>query len=149
MRPPVQAVAFAAVLLARLAMGASTATLSATPAAAALQLGGTGRALTQIVKVADLTISTDSPGGCAVTVSTRALTNRDGETPIALEVLAVLDGAPAPIAADFSASSAGTHTFRIRSAGMQLFDIYIRFSSRRQQDPGTYSSSLIIHATDF
>lgn len=147
-RPPSLVVALGAMLFAGAAVGAPTTTSQVTPYAGALNLGGTGSASTHIVKVADVTITTQNAGGCSVTISPEDLRKADGETPISLQLLVVSDGAAAPAHTDFTTAAGAPFTFSISSAGTHERDLYIRYSPRSHQDPGTYTSSLTVVATD-
>jgi len=130
------------------ALAVTSLTTSATSNADRLALDGTGSSSEHIVKVADLAITTDSPNGYTLSVSSGDLSNADGQTPIAFQVTTVSDGAPAPGSAEFTAPSGSNYTMSTSSAGQADQDLYIRYTPAALQDPGLYSASIALVVSD-
>jgi hypothetical protein len=113
-----------------------------------LSLDGTGSSKEHIVKAADLAITTDSPNGYTLTVSSGDLNNPEQHTPIAFQVTTVMDGAAAPGAAEFTTPSGSIYSVSTESAGQADRDLYIKYSPAGLQDPGRYTASLSLVVTD-
>jgi hypothetical protein len=112
-----------------------------------LELDGTRNPSTSIVKIADIHISTDNPQGCTVTISSGSL-SKPGGTSIPFQIIDVADGAETPSAGSFTAASGSNHTFNLSTAGTGDRDIYIRYTPATLQDPGRYSASITVTASD-
>jgi len=123
-------------------------TTTATSIASNLVLDGIGNASEHIVKVADLTISTDNPNGHTLTVSSGNLTKADGITPITFQVTTVADGAPAPTSGEFITPSGSNYTASTSTAGQADKDLYIKYTPVVLQDPGSYSAAISLIVTD-
>lgn len=139
-------------LLIALAVPSSAAALSSvavtsTFSAPALVLDGEGTSDTRIVKVGDLSLSTDSAAGLTVTLSSGDLAKIDGE-PIVFQVTTVADGAAAPAAASFTVPSGSLYAYVTFAAGSEERDVYIKYSTRTIQDPGTYDAQIAASVTD-
>lgn len=130
------------------ALAVTSLTTSATSNADKLALDGTGSSSEHIVKVADLAITTDSPNGYTLSVSSGNLSNADGQTPIALQVTTVTDGAPAPGSAEFTTPSGSNYSVSTASAGQADQDLYIKYTPAALQDPGLYSASIALLVSD-
>jgi len=121
---------------------------TATSIASNLTLDDTGSTIEHIVKVADLTISTQNTNGYTLTVSSGNLSKADGQTPIAFQVITVADGAAAPSSADFTISSGSNYTVSTSTAGQADKDLYIKYRPAALQDPGAYSAPISLSVTD-
>jgi hypothetical protein len=115
--------------------------------AATLDLDGQGTASTHIVKVANITVSTDNPDGLTLVISSGSL-SKSGGTDIPFQVTTVEDGSGPASAGDFTSSSGSNYSFNTSTAGTHDRDLYIRYSSAELQDPGHYSSSITITVLD-
>jgi len=138
-------------LAAALALGApapalATSSLTAQPSGGATTLGldGEGTARMHIVKVAELSLSTDANAGLTVSVASGSLT-KDGGTPVAFQVALVDRDAIPPSSSAFSAMSGALVTF---AAGTVAKDLYIKYTPALLQDPGAYAASIDIHVAD-
>ncbi len=103
-----------------------------------LILDGEGQATTHIVKVATITLSTDSNKGFTVTISSGNLTKASLETPISYQVISVISGDNPPSSGGFTVASGNNYTFATNQAGSQNRDLYILYTPANLQDPGTY-----------
>jgi hypothetical protein len=125
----------------------ATSSITATGSVTNLTLDGGGSSTTHIVKVADLTMSTDGGLGFAVSISSGTLT-KPGGAPIAFKVALVDDGAAPPASTAFTTPSGMSITFATTTAGSVLKDLYILYQSANVQDPGDYSASIVCDITD-
>lgn len=119
-------------------------TSTATSIASNLILDGRGSASTHIVKVADITLSTDNSTGLSLFVSAGDITKFGGSS-ITYEVITVADGAAPPVASDFSS---GNYTVSTSTSGTVNKDVYIRYTPAALQDPGNYSGAISLLVTD-
>ena len=131
----------------RSAIANPSLTTSATDMAATLDLDGQGTASVHIVKVANITVSTDNPDGLRLVISSGSL-SKSGGTDIPFQVTTVEDGSGPASAGDFTSSSGSNYSFNTSTAGTHDRDLYIRYSSAELQDPGHYSSSITITVLD-
>jgi hypothetical protein len=129
------------------AHAAPTVSVQATAAASSLDLDGEGSAQTHIVKVAEVALASDAAQGFTVFVSADRLSVAGG-TPIALQVVLVPDGAPAPSSADFTTPSGSTYTFATATAGGVSMDLYIAYTPATLQDPGAYAAFIDLGVVD-
>lgn len=123
--------------------GTVTSTLAvsatATTGAGTLDLAG---ATERIIKVADITMSTNNEQGLSITTSDGNLT-KTGGTSIAYLTTTVADNAVAPATTAFNATLPGMTT-----AGTLSEDLYIKYTPAALQDPGTYAGVITITVTD-
>lgn len=106
----------------------------------------------RIVKVADLTISTNNQEGYTLTASAYGdLTKTTGGTAsISYQVLATADGT-VPVAADFTTATGATYTYGTNAANDVATgerDLSILFTPAALQDPGTYTGSITLNVAD-
>ena len=123
--------------------------LTTTPAAGvtSLPLDGEGTAMTRIIKIADLALSTDNALGFTVHVSSGAIA-KTGGTDINFQVVTVPNEAAAPQAGDFSVPSGSNYTYATSAAGSNDRDLYILYTPATLQDPGNYSSTINVWVVD-
>jgi hypothetical protein len=148
--PSLSIVRFAALLTlmhATLANAQPTLTASATTGASDLTMDGAGSSSLHIVKVADLSLSTNDADGFILSVSSGNLT-RTGGTSVPFQVSIVAHGSTAPTAGDFTVASGGTLPHMTSSAGAIEVDLYIKYQSANLQDPGPYSASISLSILD-
>jgi len=115
--------------------------------ATSLDLNGRGNSSTHIVKVADIYLSTNKPQGFTVTISSSSL-SKPGGTSIPFQITTVADGAGTPSAGSFTTPSGQNYTFSTSVAGTADRGVYIRYLPAALQDPGSYSASITITASD-
>lgn len=124
------------------------ATVTATATGTPLDLDGEGgNPGTHIVKVADVTFSTTNSAGCTLTVSSGELT-KSGGLSIAYNVVTVADSAAAPTSGDFTVPSGSDLTYSIASATSSDRDLYVKYTTRTLQDPGTYNETITLSVAD-
>lgn len=151
MRSPVQIVSVAlAGLLAGSAVADAGTTLTtwATAGSTSLVMDGMGSASVHIVKIAEVTVSTDAVAGITLFVSSGSLSKGDGRTSIPFQLVLVEHDASAPSSAAFTTPSGSTFTFATNAAGPLAKDIYIKYLPASLQDPGSYSASVELAVTD-
>lgn len=129
-------------------LGASSLQTVATPQAPSLALDGEGSAMARIVKVATLSITSDAGLGFSLTVTSGALGNAEGQTPISFQVVTVPAQAAAPSPADFTSPSGAVYVFSTSAPGSVDRELYIRYQAAALQDPGAYAASLEVTVTD-
>lgn len=112
-----------------------------------LTMDGAGSSNTRIVKVADLSLSTDASQGFTLSVTSGSLTKAGGN-PIPFQVALVADEGAPPSAAAFTVPSGSTLFFSTSDAGSTQKDLYIKYRSADLQDPGTYSASIDLSIAD-
>ncbi|MBT3219615.1 MAG: hypothetical protein HN348_11035 [Proteobacteria bacterium] len=134
-------------LACHVAMAAPSVTAEVTVGAGSLDLDGEGSSGTYIVKVADVTFSTDNPVGCTLTVTSGGITKTGGQD-IAYQVTSVEDGAPAPSSGDFTVPSGNEYTYSIESPDTSYRDIYVKYKTQVSQDPGTYNETVYFSVAD-
>ena len=125
----------------------ATSSITATGSVTNLALDGGGSSTSHIVKVADLTMSTDAGLGFTVLISSGSLT-KPGGAPIPFKVALVDDGAAPPPSNAFTTASGMSITFATATSGSVLKDLYILYLSANVQDPGDYSASIVCDITD-
>lgn len=129
----------------------SSVTPTATPAAAALVLGGTGSAQTDVfIKVADLALFTNQASGVTLTATggsgAQLINSSNNATPVDYVVLITADQATEVNAASFGGAT-GTDSDAVTdfdSSGNSARDLYIMYSTDALLDPGTYSGSITV-----
>ncbi|MBE9029818.1 hypothetical protein IQ266_08765 [filamentous cyanobacterium LEGE 11480] len=121
-------------------------TASAAPGATALPLGDSGGSPV-IQKAADVQVSTVDPNGLTLSILPGSLTKTDG-APIALQFLAVANGAAIPNASAFVTDSSSTYTFATSGAGTDNLDLYIKYTPAALQDPGNYNLTIQLSVAD-
>jgi hypothetical protein len=131
-----------------LAFAERSVTVAAGSAAGDLPMDGEGTASTHVVKIADLTLSTDAANGLTVFITSGNLTNAGGHTPVAFQVLLVSDGASAPPSSSFTTASGTSYTLPTSTAGTVEKDLYIKYHPASLQDPGMYSAQVDISVVD-
>ncbi|MBX5483099.1 MAG: hypothetical protein IRZ16_14840 [Myxococcaceae bacterium] len=128
---------------------ASTANVTAvaTSSAGALDMGGEGVDIgQQIVKVADVTMSTNNATGLTLTVTSGDLSN--GTDSVAYQVTTVADEAAAPVGADFTVPSGTDYTYSNSTSGSEDRDLYIAYTPPILLDPGTYTGTITLTVAD-
>lgn len=124
-----------------------TLTTSPTSDANNLNLDGEGSAKTYIVKIADVSFSTDSVNGLTLEVTSDAITKLSG-TDIDFQVVTVADNASKPSQGDFTVPSGSTYTYTTSVAGSENRDLYILYTPATLQDPGNYAGIITVSVTD-
>lgn len=122
-------------------------TTTPTSDAGNLLLDGQGTATTQVVKVATLTLSTDSPNGYTVFVSSGNVAKLDA-TSIPFQVTIVDAGSSSPGEGAFTVASGNNYTLSTSQANTANKDLYIRYTPAALQDPGSYSASILLTIVD-
>lgn len=100
----------------------------------------------QVVKVADLTVSTNNATGLTLTVSSGNMVKGDGNTPIPYQVTTVADEAQQPTS--FAVASGTPYTVTTSAAGVVPLDLYVAYTPAENQDPGAYSATINLSVTD-
>jgi hypothetical protein len=118
-------------------------TSMATGTASGLDLSGGQK----IVKVSDLTISTNNEQGVTLTASSGDLT-KTGGTSISYQVTSVDDGDPAPDATAFTINSGSAYTVGNSASGSFNRDLYIMYTPLALQDPGHYDATINLSVAD-
>lgn len=129
------------------AIGLPSLSTSATMISTDLDLDGEGSASTHIVKIADITLSTDNASGLTLSVTSGSLTKVNG-TDIDFQVTTVQDDAAPPTAGDFTVASGNIYTYATVAAGAENRDVYIRYTPKELQDPGNYSAAVQLSVAD-
>jgi hypothetical protein len=124
----------------------STVSVDATDTAEASTLDLT-TASEQIVKVADIAMTTNNSTGLTLTASSGNLSNPDAET-IAFAVTSVTDAAAAPASGAFTVPSGTNYTVANAEAGSFDEDLYIAYTPASLQDPGVYSGTISLTIAD-
>ncbi|HEY9627568.1 MAG TPA: hypothetical protein V6C84_09725 [Coleofasciculaceae cyanobacterium] len=133
--------------IAQPAIGLSTLNTTPTAIATSLDLDGEGSATTHIVKVSDITVSTDNSNGLTLTLTSNRLNKVDGAD-IDFQVTTVENDAIAPSGAAFTVASGDSYTYVTEAAGTESRDLYIRYTPNALQDPGHYSASIQASVVD-
>lgn len=126
---------------------ASTLTMEATDTLGAASLDLTTNS-EQIVKVADIAMSTNNSSGLTLTATSGNLAKGDAQTPIAFKVTTVDDAAAAPASGAFTVASGTNYTAVGSAAGDFPKDLYIAYTPAALQDPGTYSATISLTVSD-
>ena len=128
--------------------GASSS-VTTTPSAGAtdLTLDGEGTSSTHIIKVADLSLWTDSSAGFTVNVTSGVL-SKSGGTSVPFKVALVADGAATPGAGAFTVPSGMTLSFSSFVPGAVEKDLYIMYTPAALQDPGPYAATIDVDIVD-
>ncbi|MEH1917838.1 hypothetical protein [Nostoc sp.] len=129
---------------------ATQATIEATDTAGAtaLNLGGEGTIVTDaVVKVADLTMSTNNASGLKISLVGGTLigTLTGIGTPITYQVAVATNG-QTPATGDYSANISGLSVSN--SPAEVEKDLYIRYSAPAINDPDTYEGSILLTVAD-
>lgn len=123
---------------------AASVTAVDTTEAAALNLGGMGTAIgEQIVKVADVALSTNNTTGLTLTITWGSLTN--GTVSIPFTATTVADAAAAPTASTGFGTTGMTYS---NAALTDARDLYIAYTPGANQDPGTYTATMTLTVAD-
>jgi hypothetical protein len=130
-----------------IAWASPTVASTPTAGAAALDLDGEGSSAIHITQVADVTFSTANASGCTLTVSSGNIV-KTGGLDITYKVTSVASAAAPPTAGDFTIPSGNNYTFSIATATSSDRDIYVMYTSRTVQDPGTYNESILLTVAD-
>jgi len=101
----------------------------------------------QIVKVADISMSTNNEQGLTLTATSGNMT-KSGGSAIAYQVTSVADAATAPLAAGFTVASGENYTVGTSVAGSAAVDLYIKYAPAANQDPGAYSGEITLTVSD-
>jgi hypothetical protein len=149
MRAAAPSMLFAAALLVvpSQVLAAPSVVAQSTAGATNLGLDGRGSASTHIVKVADLSLSTDAADGFTLSITSGSLTKAGG-APVAFQVALVDDNAAAPSASAFTTASGGSYMFATVAAAVIAKDLYIKYTPAPLQDPGAYAASIDIDIVD-
>jgi hypothetical protein len=149
-RARVQLTGLAALLLgaAAPASAGSAVTAQSSAGTSSLELDGRGTASTHIVKIAELSLSSDASVGLTLTITSGSLAKADGSTPVTFQVVLVNRAAQAPASAAFTTASGTPYLFSTHSAGTVEKDIYIKYAPAARQDPGSYSASVDLDVMD-
>ena len=105
----------------------------------------------QIVKVSDLTMTTNNEQGLKLTATgdDSGRLTKSGGTAIPFRVVSVDDEATAPASGAFSAAPGVPITVSASSiAGEVLRDLYIMYTPATLQDPGDYAGSITLLVED-
>jgi hypothetical protein len=131
-------------------LAAASPSVVVTPASDAdtLVLDGMGSSSIHIVKIAELTLSTDASNGFTVWISSGSLTKADGRSPISFKVVLTPPGSGAPSASSFTTSSGSTYQMSTTAAGSVARDLCIAYTPAPLQDPGDYAAAVDISITD-
>lgn len=129
-------------------LAAPSVSVQASASAIGLALDGLGSASTHIVKVADVSASTNAAGGFTLSVSSGYLSKADGRTQVSFQVVLVAAGASAPSSSAFTTPSGTLYTFSTGSAGAVDEQLYIKYTPAALQDPGTYSAVVNLDVRD-
>ena len=129
------------------AMADAAVAIHSTLGANGLVLDGAGSSSTRIVKVAELSVSTDDADGFALSITSGSLT-RAGGTPITFQVVLVERGAGAPSSGSFTTSSGDSFQVSTTSAGTVERDLYIKYRAAALQDPGAYTAAIHLDVVD-
>jgi hypothetical protein len=135
------------VSIAQPAIGLPSLSTSATAITTSLDLDGEGSASMHIVKVADISISTDYSGGLTLMLTSGSLTKVDGSD-ISFKITTVANDAIAPSSSDFIVSSGDLYTYATRAASSEGRDAYILYTPSALQDPGAYGATINISVVD-
>lgn len=122
-------------------------TTSPTSGAGNLDLDGEGSANTHIVKVADLSFSTDNVNGLTLEVTSGAIAKLAG-IDIDFQVVTVADNASTPSQGDFTVPSGSTYTYATSDAGSENRDLYVLYTPGTLQDPGNYAGMITVSVND-
>ncbi|MBI4780731.1 MAG: hypothetical protein HY785_05350 [Oscillatoriophycideae cyanobacterium NC_groundwater_1537_Pr4_S-0.65um_50_18] len=133
--------------IAQPAIGLSTLNTTPTTIATSLDLDGEGSATTHIVKVSDITFSTDNSTGLTLTLTSDSLSKVDGAD-IDFQVTTVGNDAIAPSSAAFTVASGDSYTYVTETSGTESRDVYLRYTPKALQDPGHYSASIQASVVD-
>ncbi len=129
------------------AIGLSTLNTTPTAFATSIDLDGEGSATTHIIKVSDITISTDNSTGLTLRLTSDSFNKVDGSD-IDFQVTTVENNAIAPSGAAFTVPSGSSYTYVTDTSGTESRDVYIRYTPNALQDPGTYSTSIQLSVAD-
>lgn len=135
------------VSIAQPAVGLPSLSTSATAISTSLDLDGEGSASTHIVKVADISISTDSSRGLKLSLTSGSLTKVDGSD-ISFKITTVANDESAPSSSAFDVPSGNTYTYVTQAAGSESRDVYILYTPSALQDPGPYGATINISVED-
>jgi hypothetical protein len=122
--------------------------VSSSAAAGGLVLDGEGGSLTHVVKIADVTLSTDARMGLTVSITAGVLTTSNGRTPVRFQVLLVPRGGAAPPPAAFTTPSTMIYVWSTTAPGAVDKDLYIKYTPARLQSPGAYTANVDIDVTN-
>jgi hypothetical protein len=130
------------------AIASSAVTVQSTAGATTLELDGRGSASTHIVKIAEVSLTTDAATGMTVAITSGSLAKLDGSTPVSFRVVLVDRAASPPSAAAFTTQSGTPYLFSTSAAGSVEKDAYIKYTPAALQDPGAYAASVAIDVVD-
>jgi hypothetical protein len=129
------------------AMASAAVTAQGTLGASGLVLDGRGIASTRIVKVAEISFSTDSQNGVTLSIVSSSLI-KAGATPVPFQVVVVPRDATVPTSTAFTTLSGNPYLVLTSSAGVAERDLYIMYRTAALQDPGPYSASIDLDVVD-
>lgn len=138
------------VLAATASVALATPSMTVSPAAGngGLILDGEGSSTTHVVKIADVSLSTDASNGFTVSISSGSLTKADGRTPVPYQVQLVADGAAAPLASAFTTPSGTALLWSSPVPGPVEMDLYVKYTPVPLQDPGPYTANIGLDVVD-
>jgi hypothetical protein len=130
------------------AVASSAVTVQSTAGATSLELDGRGGASTHIVKIAEVSLTTDAAAGLAAAITSGSLTKVDGSTPVPFRVVLVDRDASPPPSSAFTTPPGTPYLFSTSAAGSVEKDAYIKYTPGALQDPGSYAASVEIDVVD-
>ncbi len=133
--------------IAQPAIGLPSLSTTATAISTSLDLDGEGSAGTHIVKVADISISTDHSVGLTLSLTSGSLTKSQGSD-ISFKITTVADNESAPSSSAFTTPSGNTYTYVTQTAISESRDVYILYTPSALQDPGPYGATINISVVD-
>jgi hypothetical protein len=147
-RESLTAIAAALMLAPSPVQASSAVTVQSAAGATSLELDGRGSASTHIVKIAELSLTTDAAVGLTVTITSGSLAKADGSTPVSFRIVLADRDAPAPSSAAFTTPSGTPYVLSTSAAGSVAKDVYIKYTPAALQDPGSYAASVAIDVVD-
>ncbi|MBE9108179.1 hypothetical protein IQ273_01930 [Nodosilinea sp. LEGE 07298] len=135
------------VSIAQPAIGLPSLSTSTTAISTSLDLDGEGSASMHIVKIADISISTDYSSGLTLMLTSGSLTKVDGSD-ILFKITTVANDESAPSSSAFDVPSGDTYTYSTQAAGSENRDVYILYTPSALQDPGSYGATINISVFD-
>jgi hypothetical protein len=144
----VTGIAAVLVLDARPAIASSAVTVQTTAGATSLELDGRGSASTHIVKIAEISLTTNAASGLTATITSGSLVKLDSSTPVVFRIVLVDRDASPPSSAAFTIPSGTPYLYSTSAAGSVEKDAYIKYTPAALQDPGFYTASVEIDVVD-
>lgn len=130
------------------ARAGSSVSAQATSGAASIAMDGKGTSTTHIVKVANVTLTSDAVGGCTVNIASGALRKLGDTTSVAIQVVLVGHDVSAPSGDAFTAAAGDAYLYSTGAAGTFVVDLYIKYRPAALQDPGSYVATVALAVVD-